>query len=328
MRDPGLSPSELAETFSMPADGGTGRREKPGLKKRDRLAYNKEAYCYIDPDYLSMQQKPPVGLQKQLEEVFGQWRADPDGTERLKLRMHPHMKRWAMWERAFIPKLGKNLWKCIWICQEQPVQGVLPSDYEGDILKAHFAGQAGEYRLPTRQDFLEIEQYNKAKYGVTAVTDQAGKWQAVEEAALEAKADEQIAAFLDENWFLAWDEANQAAGSGQYMRDTHCRNWTYKGNIERYRRIQKNGYVLIEKKSKEDFQRDIARETVKLLRKEDKLIVEELLRERLASMSDAETDADVQPLTAEQGSKLAALARENRDRVLQSLRLAKRVKTL
>lgn len=313
----------------MPADGSVGAREKSGVRKSVRMRYNKEAYCYIDPDYLATLGQPPKELQRQLEEVFVNWWKDANGQERLKLRMHPHIRRWCLWEKAFIPSLGKNLWKCFWICQDEPKKGQLPADLQGDKLKAHFTGVIGEFRLPNRKDFIEVEQYNRKKYGVTAVTDQAGKWQGEEEAALEAKANEQIHAFLDENWFLAMDEANQAAGSGQYMRSSHCANWTHKGSVERYRRIQKNGYVVIEKKTRAEFRRELAKETVKLLKPQDKMIVEELLNERLSQMSESDADqAQVQPLTVAQGAQLAKLARQNRDRVLASLRLKKGTKTL
>ncbi len=247
---------EEDESFVMTQD--IGRRESPGVRKKLRMIRNGEAYGYIDPDELSSLGEPPPQIQAALEDVLGDWAKDDNGAERIKVRVHPHFHRWCLYEREYRPELGgQELWRCFYIFMGDPVKGKLPSDMDGDLYKYHFTGRIGEYVEPDRSHFEMIERFNRHKYGVDAVNEHAGALQDKELAEAEREETERTEAFLDDNWFLVADEANQKAGSGQYMRDSHCRNYGYKSNVERWRRVQKEGYVVIEKKSKEEYDKEV-----------------------------------------------------------------------
>lgn len=276
----------------MEADGG--RREKPGIRMPTRLQRHGEAFCWVDPDTLAQSPSPPAEIQAQLEEVLGYCLRDPGGQERIKLRLHPLLKRWGLYERAYIPSLGTNLWKCFWICYEEPKhKDYLPADLD-DLYLAHMAGMIGDYRLPTKQDFELIRRCDVKRFGVDAVNEFVG--QKEDQAYLEAESREmdRTAAFLDDNWFLAHDEANQAAGSGQKMRSSACMGWAYKANVERYRRVDCGGYVRIEKKSRAEWEKEVAEALlrVKTFDKVEAAVLEDL-RAELAT----KTDEDLEKFT-------------------------------
>lgn len=238
----------------LPTSADTGRREAPGVRKQLRMLRNGEAYGYIDPDELANLAEPAPHVQTALEEVFGDFALDQEGSPRIKCRVHPHFRRWCLYEREYRPEIGVELWRCFYIFQDDPRKGYLPTDLDGDTYLAHFRGRIGDYVEPDKSHFELLEKFNIAKYGYEAVNEHAGQMEERKEKFLEAKEQERTEAFLDEHWFLAWDEANQNAGSGQYMRDSHCRSWEYKSNIRRYKRVYKNGYSIIEKLSREDYE--------------------------------------------------------------------------
>lgn len=242
------------EAFGVNEDG---KRTQPGVVRPLRKAKNGEAYGYLDPDSLASLAEPPAHVQAAMDDVFGDWAKDEWGETRLKLRVHPHMHRWCLYEREYRPEVGQTLWRCFYIFQTDPIKGRLPSDFDGDPYLAHFTGKIGEYLEPDKSHFEILEKFNIHKYGYEAVNETAGELEEKEEAEAEQRMHEMEQAFVDENWFLAWDEANQRAGSGQYMRSTHCMNWQYKSNLTRYRRVEKNGYTVIEKKDADEYYAEV-----------------------------------------------------------------------
>lgn len=253
-------PTGNEKDFYMTDDGSVGRREAPGVRRSLRLWRHGEAYGRVDPDELSQLAEPPEHSQVALKDVLGEWAVDANGDERLKIRVHPHMHRWALYEREYNPLLGQNLWRCFYIFQTDPVKGYLPPDLDGDLYKAHLRGTVGDYVEPTREHFEMIEKCNIKKYGYETVNEYVGERERLADAAIDAKDDERIAAFLDEHWALARDEANQNAGSGQYMNSAHCMNWRYKCAASRWKRVQKNGYSIVEKKSREEYELELVAE--------------------------------------------------------------------
>jgi hypothetical protein len=239
------------------------KRTQPGLGKKLRMWHHGEAYGYVDPDELSSLAEPPPHAQAALEDTFGDWALDDEGNERIKLRVHPHMNRWALYEREYRPDLGANIWRCFFIFQTDPVEGVLPSDMRGDIYKAHFTGRVGEYVEPTRAEFELLEKFNIAKYGVNAVNEHCGALEEKDYREACAAEEEFDADFLDRNWGLARDEMNQLAGSGQYMFSGHCDTFKHKTNLSRWRRIDKGTYTLVEKKSAEEYAAELREQIIK-----------------------------------------------------------------
>lgn len=249
---------EKQDDFSL--DGQGGRREQYGYRRSLRMWRNGEAYGRLDPDELASLSEPPPPYQAALEDVFGEWAKDGEGGERIKLRVHPHMHRWALYEREYNPELGQELWRCFYIFQTDPQGGYLPPDLDGDPYLAHFRGKVGDYVEPTRDHFEMLEKFNIHKYGYEAVNEHAGEMERRADKEKDYQTEQMIGAFLDEHWHLAHDEINQIQGSGSYMRDSHCRNWTYKSNASRWRRIEKTGYVVIEKKTPEEYYAEIEAE--------------------------------------------------------------------
>lgn len=237
-----------------------GHRDQPGVRKSLRMMRNGEAYGYVDPDQLANLAEPPPHVTAAMEDVLGDWAKDLDGNARIKCRVHPHMHRWALYEREYMPGIGEELWRCFYVFQTEPKSGYLPVDMDGDLYKAHYRGRIGDYVEPDRSHFELIEQFNLHKYGVDVVDERLGALEEKEYNEADANEEERTAAFLDDNWFLAWDEANQNAGSGQYMRSTHCMNFKYKSNLSRYRRVEKNGYTVIEKKTREEYNDEVMHE--------------------------------------------------------------------
>lgn len=244
----------------MPADGSIGPREQPGVKKSLRMWRNGEAYGYVDPDELASLDEPPDHCVAAMEDVLGPWASDEEGRPRLKMRVHPHMRRWALYEREYRPEVGEELWRCFYIFQTDPVKGVLPSDMRGDLYKAHFAGRVGEYIEPDRSHFEMLEKFNIAKYGVNAVNEHAGQLEDKAEKEKEEAMREKEAAFIDENWHLCADEANQKAGSGTHMRSSWTDTFKYQTNLSRWHREEKNGYTIVTKKSREEYERELKEE--------------------------------------------------------------------
>lgn len=230
-------------------DGEIGRREKPGVRKSMRMRRHKEAYYYVHPDDLAQLAAPDPAIQAALEDTLGEWLYGPNGEPLVLLRVHPHFRRWCLYQRVYLPELGESLWKIFWICDEDPVEGRLPLDMQGDDYLAHFTGLIGEYREPTREDFEGIERFNLHKYGWDTVERFVNELEQAPRLAAERRIDERAQQFLDENWFLAWDEAN----GGTKQRNTGHAAWTAKSNPARWRREQRNGFTVITAKSKEEW---------------------------------------------------------------------------
>ena len=317
-------PTSSSESpYYIDETGGT--REQPGLKQSVRMAAHKEAYCYVDPDLLADLDSPPEHVQAAFEEVFGDRIEDPDGRERLKLRVHPHFRRWCLYERALIPELGDSLWKVVWIAQDEPVKGHLPEDLKGDIYKAHFTGMLGDYKEPDKADFELVEQFDKKKYGVNAVNELAGKLQETEEAALEEYEAARTEDFLDYYWNMAYDEANQEQGSGQHMRSVA--SVKLKANIERYRHTRKNGYTLIERKSKAEWLDELAEVIVSTLKETERAVLKELLKEKLAGMDEALVDR-IAEMTKEEAKDYVSRVKQERHRLLAANGMVRKTKVL
>lgn len=190
-----------------------GRRVAPGHSYKKRRTVYDWMFLDRDPDSFRKDETPDPAVRVWLEETFG----EDYRQGRLKVALHPHLKRWALYERHFDPYLGENLYQCIFICSEEAQQDaeglpIIPSDYKGNPFLECFSSYVGEYRTFTRKDFEEIEVGDRVKYGVD------GAIANLEKPALEAAREsariyrDKQDDFLDYYWNQAQADANQEAG--------------------------------------------------------------------------------------------------------------------
>lgn len=244
-----------------------GQREQPGLRRYLRRQKNGQAYDGRDPEKLCAF-KVPEQFQTMLRNVFGAERC-----KKLKLAMHPHMKRICLFEKHTDPSHGRlEEWRLIWVCQTQPQEGVCPSDYRGDREREHLTGLIGEFKWPEVEELEFIEKTDKKKYGADNVELFWAYMEKSEEDERERVMQDRTEGFLDYYFNLARDEANQAYGSGQRM--SSYATIKLRGNRRKWRHVQKEGYTLIERISPEEakaIEMDIAAFDAELKqRKEDR----------------------------------------------------------
>lgn len=195
----------------MYADGG--KRIRPGHSKRHRQTVHSWMFLDRDPDSFRKDETPDPAIQVWLEETFG----EDYRQGRLKVALHPHLKRWALYERHFDPERGENLYQCIYLCSEAPEQDaagmpIVPSDYRGNPFLECFSTYVGEYRTFTRKDFEEIEVGNRVKYGVEGSIKNMLAPQEAEKKEEERIYKDRQDDFLDYYWNQAQADANQEAG--------------------------------------------------------------------------------------------------------------------
>lgn len=224
----------------MDADGG--KRVRPGHSRR----YRKTIYdwCFLDrdPDDFRKDETPDPAINIWMEETFGE-----DYREgRFKVALHPHLMRWALYERHFDPMKGENLYQCIFLCSEAPEEDehgmpIVPSDYRGNPFLECFATFVGEYRTFTRQDFEEIEKFNKVKYGIDGALANIDAPAIAEEKEKQRLYHDQQTDFLDYYWNQAQADANQEAGcmTNPVFVQTEYKT---KENPDRYLIVNKDGY--------------------------------------------------------------------------------------
>lgn len=188
-----------------------GHRASPGVRRSVRRTYYDWMFIDRDPDELAKADPPPIGVDVWLKEVFG------DRAKNLKVTMHPHLKRWTLYERHKDPAMGEDIWKTIWLCCDAPEEGKVPSDYVGDRFLSSFSRFLGEFRLPTKADFEEIEAGDAKKYGVDQVNQVFYERESAAEKEAERVLKDFTEDFLSYHFNMAVNEANQAAGSGQRM---------------------------------------------------------------------------------------------------------------
>lgn len=226
------------ETPLMTED--VGKREHPGVGRRTRRTYHDWMFCDAHPSKYGALSTPPPGVETWLKDVFG------DRAKDLLVFMHPHLKRWCLGERHKDPRKGENIWQVIWICAEAARETEdgesfhVPSDYVGDRFLECFGQFVGEFKLPTKQDFVEIEAGDRKKYGVDQVCEM---FQAREDAPMierEKQFDAFCEDFDDYHFNMACDEANQRAGSGWHMRSVPT--VLYKSNPERWHYADRGSY--------------------------------------------------------------------------------------
>lgn len=230
-----------------------GQREQPGFRKSIRRARNGQAYSWErrDPADLHSWDPLPTEITNAFEEVFRDRLFDSDGRQRLRLVMHPHLKRVTMIEMHLDPAKGGEAWQTIWVCQHRPEKGHLPVDYRADKEMWHLTGRVGEFKWPELEELQDIERLDRVKYGVDSVEAFIHSFEMKEELETGRKMEDFTYGFLSYYFELAVDEANQEAGSGQKMRslDTLC---PPKSNPERWGREEKEGYTIVHKKQSLD----------------------------------------------------------------------------
>ncbi len=173
-------------------------------------------FLCVDPDTFGGLPEPPEHVRVAFREVFGS-RDVVNNTRVLKLRMHPILKRWCLWELGRLRDNSDYIWHCVWICGslECPHENYVPSDYQHEPLLHHFAGIIGEYRLPTRDDFEMLDRFDRVKYGADAVENYQIEMENAVTRARESEFESFTHDFVHYHAHMYIDEANQRAGSMQ-----------------------------------------------------------------------------------------------------------------
>jgi hypothetical protein len=199
-------------------------------------------FCDAHPSKYGAMSVPPPGVETWIKDIFG------DRAKDLLFFMHPHLKRWCLGERHRDPRKGENIYQVIWICAEEAKETedelsfMVPSDYVGDRFLECFGQFVGEFKLPTRLDFEEIEAGDRKKYGVDAVCEM---FQLREDAPLlerEKTFADWEADFWDYYGNAYVDHVNQKYGSGQRM--SSYATVGYKCNPNKWHYVQKEGYQI------------------------------------------------------------------------------------
>jgi hypothetical protein len=145
------------------------------------------------------------------------------------------------------------------------------------------------------------------------------------DAAIDAREVERTADFLDYYWNLAYDEANQAQGSGQHMRSVPT--VAVKANIERYRRTIKNGYTVVEKKTREEWINELAEDIVSTLKETERAVLKELLKSKLADMGDTMIDR-IAEMNRDEAKEYITRVKQERHRLLMANGMMRTAKVL
>lgn len=173
-------------------------------------------FLSVDPDTFGGLPEPPDQVKHAFSYVFAS-REIENNTRKLKVRLHPILGRWCVWELGRTNDNKEHIWHCIWICGslECPHPDYVASDYADKPLLQHFAGLIGEYRLPTRADFETLDRFDRQKYGADAVEN----FQISQENAITNAKNSEFEAFthdfIHHHDHMIIDEANQRAGSMQ-----------------------------------------------------------------------------------------------------------------
>lgn len=204
---------------------------------------------YYDPDILAPSPGPPPEVRAAFEDVF----PEESKSGKLKIAMHPFMRRWALWERARVPDEGttENSFVCISLFMEKPVEGEIPADLRTtDKRFLHLRGCIGEFRLPNRGDFEIIKRFDRQRSTAEQMIGEHME-EVLEKRRTEARFHEAYSHDMHGYIFNAIHrKANQDAGSG-WNPISHPER-VFKQDVERYTREQRKGFVIIHKRSAED----------------------------------------------------------------------------
>lgn len=130
----------------------------PASKRR---ALFPELYSHYDPDQIMAQEDPPADCLAHFKEIFGDFANpklfDPTRVGWVKLKMHPHFRRWTIFEWAVDPRIMKYSWRPLYIACHEVEPGELPPDLKTtDGRYDNLKGSVGAYKVPTREDFWMV----------------------------------------------------------------------------------------------------------------------------------------------------------------------------
>ena len=199
-----------------------GKRSRAGMSPAERrergLRIETMLFRFVDDDKAGGQ-RPPDHVQSAFEDVFGRDRLTENGEERLKLFFHPVLKRWCMLERHYDPLAGENFWQVISRFQEEvPHDNYLPDDLKENKFVQQMEGLIGDYRLPNKRDFEEIERFDSKKYTPTDIENMVAQRELDQKAALDSDMESFDHDFVSYYGWQLQADANQRAGA---MRQAH-----------------------------------------------------------------------------------------------------------
>lgn len=180
-----------------------------GMRRSVRKALHPEIFRHAYTADLLGNEKPPVHVQAACEELLGK---EPD----VLVRLHPLFKRWCVWERAHFREHG-HAYTIVSLLHETPEsEEALPSDFLGVPHLKHLHGLIGEYRLPTRVDFVEIAStVDRRRFTTDQIEENLNAYDLAEERAVECEREARIHDFTSYSWQAAQLDANQQSGACQ-----------------------------------------------------------------------------------------------------------------
>jgi hypothetical protein len=209
-----------------------------GMRKKVRAQWHPEimrpAY---DPDELDpCSPRAPPEVQVAFEELVGK-------EPRFKLRLHPLFKRWCGWER--VPVNGtSDKYVPFLLCQDEPLDDEgIPSDYRDRPDLWHLGGIIGEYRLPTRQDFVDVLKFDRWRYRTDEIEEHLDAHQVQQEKDAACTREAQLHDICSYTFEAIRDTENQRAGSGQRLSSYDTIEIRPDG--ARYAHYQAEGYKVV-----------------------------------------------------------------------------------
>lgn len=227
-------------------EAGRRRQGEPLYVRRSK---HWEVFMKVDPDQLRQSEKPPAHVQAALEDVMGR-----DRMKDLKLRVHPHLRRWCLFERIKDPQSGQtNAWAVVSTFQGEAREGWLPPDIQDRPNIRHLTGEIGEFRMPTKRDFEIIEQYDKKKYGYKEVDKLHLNQEQKEKDDKNFEWDDYSRDFLDYNFWLACRDAQAHYSKGMYSVPTVAVKSSPAKYHKEWMATANGGYWVTKKITKEQY---------------------------------------------------------------------------
>lgn len=239
------------------------------MSSRRRRELFPEIYGWFDPNQIAAQIEAPSEVMVAFREVFQDWANpklfDPTRPGWVKLVMHPHFKRWTIFEWCALPHIpgqpNRGMgWRPLYIACGPIGHGELPNDLKTtDGRYDELRGNVGPYHLPNKEDFWMVRYVGDKSINTEITTT----LKSVEDSDKAEKENERIRAdrtrdLLDYYFNLAARDANREWGS---MQGFHVIPQTSLDQVEREKERHYNieeikdteGNLLFKKKTKKKY---------------------------------------------------------------------------
>ena len=236
------------------------------MSSRRRRELYPEIYGWFDPDLIAAQIEAPPEVMVAFREVFQDWANpklfDPTRPGWVKLVMHPHFKRWTIFEWTVLPYIPGQphrgmAWRPLYISCGPIGTGELPPDLKTtDGRYDELRGSVGPYHLPNKEDFWMVREIgDKSLNTEISTTLKSVRDSDKHEKEVDRIRGDKLRDILDYYFNYAVRDANREFGS---MQGFHKIPQTSLNEVEKEKEKKYNieevkdqeGYLLYKKKSK------------------------------------------------------------------------------